>query len=126
MALQHVHPQVQVHDRMLENAHAQMVVQNMHLNKLQLALKGKETKATKKTDRSKLFPQGKGCHMTDLAFVTALEEEKELQMEAEAMRIQCKANHMDSKAEKKALEAQWMVMKTAHEAAVELWETHCD
>ena len=42
------------------------------------------------------------------------------------MRIQHKANRVDSKAEKKALEAQWTVMKTTHEAAVALWETKCD
>ena len=88
--MQDAHPQVQVHDGMLESAHAQMVVQNMHLNKLQLALKGKENKVSKTTDRSKLFPQGKGHHIMDCAFVAALEDEKELQKEAEAVRVQHK------------------------------------
>ncbi|KAF8588768.1 hypothetical protein K439DRAFT_1613271 [Ramaria rubella] len=124
-ALRRVCPQIQVHNGMLEGAHAQMVVQNLHLEKLQSALKGKESKASKKTDHTKLFPDGKGRHMTNIAFIETLEHAQTMQKEEAAMKGQRKAKRADAKAVKEALEACWQEMKKAHESAVESWKTEC-
>ena len=58
MALGLANMQVCVHDGIIEGDCAQMVIQNLHLGKLQSTLCGKENK--KKTDQTRLFPDGKG------------------------------------------------------------------
>ena len=67
----HTHMSIQICNAIIEGDQAQMVVQDMHLGKLQSALYGKENK--KRDDRTKLFPEGKGRHLTNTEFIAQLE-----------------------------------------------------
>ncbi|KAF8576616.1 hypothetical protein K439DRAFT_1280100, partial [Ramaria rubella] len=104
---------IQSRDHILEGVHAQMVVQNLHLDKINAALKGKENKAAKKTD---LFPQGLGCHMTDSSFVQALEEDNAMRDNAAVAKGQRESDCLQRKAEKEAIELELKA------TAVEEWK----
>ena len=110
---------------MREGAHAQLIVQNLHLNKLNMALKGKENQASKKTDRSKLFPDGKGCHLTDEAFIRSLEIAQAARTEKAAAVAHRKATWQDRKVERESLAKEWEEIKATHTVAVEKWEAEC-
>jgi hypothetical protein len=70
-ALQLGQCQIHIHDGILEGTHAQMVIQKMYLDKLNVSLKGVE-----KTDQTKLFPDEKGWHLTNKTFIAVLEASK--------------------------------------------------
>ena len=71
IALVRTHRSIQICNAIIEGDQAQMVVQDMHLGKLQSALYGKENK--KRDDCTKLFPEGKGRHLTNTEFIAQLE-----------------------------------------------------
>lgn len=71
-------------DAAICSQNAQLVVQNLHLQKQNYALKGKEMKKEKK--RTKLFPEGKGCVVTDDAFMALVEEAEARAKQAKAAR----------------------------------------
>jgi hypothetical protein len=60
----------------LEGVHAQMVLHNIYLDKLNVSLKGKEKKVAKKRNWLKLFLDRKGHHLTNEAFIVMLEKYK--------------------------------------------------
>ncbi|KAK7007077.1 hypothetical protein R3P38DRAFT_2554149 [Favolaschia claudopus] len=99
---------------------AQLIVQNMTMNQLQKALHEKEK--GKKSDRTLMFPGGKGRHLTAdevIAQKLALEEAKqkeELEKAAKKTRKEVK------KAEKAEIEERWKKMLAVHAAAVEAWK----
>ena len=61
----------------IEGANAQLIVQNLAMDKVSLTLYEKKKK--KKSDRTILFPGGKGCHLTNPELIQKkheLEEER--------------------------------------------------
>ncbi|KAK6988412.1 hypothetical protein R3P38DRAFT_3332069 [Favolaschia claudopus] len=102
---------------------AQLIVQNMTMNKLQKALHEKEK--GKKSDRTLMFPGGKGRHLTaDEVIVQklALEEAKKKEEVDKAAK---KTRREARKAEKAEIEEKWKGMLAAHAAAVEAWKERC-
>lgn len=107
-----------------EAANAQIIMQNMHTEKLQVALQEKKKKKDKDR-RSILFGDGKGRVVTSLEVISELqkEEEESKKMEEEkALRRMAREVKKDAK---EKLEKQWEAMKKAHEQAVQDWNLEC-
>ena len=108
-----------------EEAHgAQIVVQNAHLIKLNDSLHAKENK--KKNDRTALFVDRFGRHLTDAEFTSQLRAQNERQAAEAAEKEQRQAGQKAKEAVKEALEAEWKRMLGDHQEAIEAWKAECD
>lgn len=107
----------------IEGANAQMVVQNLAMDKVNLSLHKKEKK--KKSDRTVLFPGGKGRHLTDLEVIRKKRELEEERVQEEVEKERRKVAKDNKKMEKEQLEVQWKTMTEEYENAVGVWETAC-
>ncbi|KAJ7804329.1 hypothetical protein B0H14DRAFT_2612429 [Mycena olivaceomarginata] len=95
----------------------------MGMGKLKAALFEKEK--GKKSDRTVLFPGGKGRHLTSDEVIEqkrALENAKTQEATDKATK---KAKREAKKAEKERLDAEWKVMLEQHAKAVEKWAGRC-
>ncbi|KAK6971391.1 hypothetical protein R3P38DRAFT_3609164 [Favolaschia claudopus] len=102
---------------------AQLIVQNMTMNKLQKSLYEKEK--GKKKDRILMFPGGKGRHLTADEVIEqklALDQAKETE---EAEKVAKKTRKEAKKVERAEIEEKWKEMLVVHAAAVEAWEWEC-
>ncbi len=120
IALAHMHMDIQICNAIIEGDRAQMVVQDMHLGKLQSALHGKENK--KRDDHTKLFPEGKGRHLTNTEFIAQLKHVQKVKentaVEKEGRRVSKAAKKATVAAEKEA----WLKVQCKHAQAVVAWE----
>ncbi|KAJ7209457.1 hypothetical protein C8J57DRAFT_1098537 [Mycena rebaudengoi] len=116
------HQNVDIRDKMLEEANATMVFQNLGLRKTNEALHQQEEKAT--TDRARLF-KGKAQCLSSDEFYQAVAEIEEGRKAKEAGKEAKKAERQRKKALKEELEKQWAEMKRQHAAKVGRWETEC-
>ena len=107
----------------IEGANAQMVVQNLAMEKASLSLHEKEKK--KKSDRTILFPGGKGRHLTDPEVIRKKQELEEERAQEEAEKERRKLAKDNRKVEKEQLEAQWRSMLDEYECSVGDWEKVC-
>ncbi|KAG6809803.1 hypothetical protein H0H92_014685 [Tricholoma furcatifolium] len=118
--IQTVHHKAQ--NMIIEGAHAQLVVQNLHLQKLNGALHKKETR--KKNDRALLLDE-KAQVLSSDEFLAQLTHQVERQEEEAAQR----ARNAETRASKREViahvEEEWMRIKEAHAANVSAWETEC-
>ena len=106
-----------------EGANSQMILQHMVLDKLNQSLHEKEK--GKKSDRTILFPGGKGRHLTD-AEVIKLKRELEDDKEREEARKEARKTKKDQRrVEKERVEVEWKKIVEEHGHAVEDWETKC-
>ncbi|KAF8529337.1 hypothetical protein JB92DRAFT_2616320, partial [Gautieria morchelliformis] len=117
------HGQLLVREGIIKSAHAQLIIQNLHVTKLQQALETKEKK--KKTDRTKLFPKGNGRHLTAEEFIQELEEAEQERLEKTNRRTQRKEDLAVKRAVKEAVEIQWKEICAKHEQALLMWEHTC-
>ncbi|KAJ6577267.1 hypothetical protein B0H19DRAFT_1207794 [Mycena capillaripes] len=111
------------HEMISEGQNAQLIVQNLAMGTLKTALFEKEK--GKKSDRSILFPGGKGRHLTTTEVIAekrAPENAKGMEATAKATK---KAKKEARKAEKERLEAEWKVLLAEHAVAVEEWAGQC-
>ncbi|KAJ6583118.1 hypothetical protein DFH09DRAFT_1245942 [Mycena vulgaris] len=95
------------HQAISQGQNAQLIVQNMAMGKLKQSLFEKEK--GKKSDRTVLFPGGKGQHLTSdevIAQKRAMENAK-------------------AKEEKECLATEWKAMLAVHRVNVEKWEAQC-
>ncbi|KAF8532455.1 hypothetical protein JB92DRAFT_2688750, partial [Gautieria morchelliformis] len=120
LAQKHIH----ACNSIIEGTHAQLVIQNLHLSKLQQVLQTKENK--KKTDRTKLFPQGKGRHLTAETFIQALEMAEKVKKDGVREKEQRKEQRVANKEAKAAAEAEWKSICERHELAVKEWQVRCE
>ena len=104
-------------------ANAQLVLKDMILAKQNQALHAKETR--RKSDNTKLFPDGKGRHMTSDAVIAEIERKKERKQQAADDKESRKRDRTAKKAEAAAIENAWVRIKLDHARAVEEWETSC-
>ncbi|KAF8589680.1 hypothetical protein K439DRAFT_1331847, partial [Ramaria rubella] len=114
------HSQILICEGIIESAHAQLIVQNLYVSKLQQSLQAKENK--KKTDCVKLLPNGKGQHLTAKEFIWELklaEQSRNAQVQQQARRKQDLAA---KKQAKEASEAEWKGICQNHKLAVEAWK----
>ena len=124
MALGLANMQVCVHDGIIEGNRTQMVIQNLHLGKLQSTLRGKENK--KKTDQTRLFPDGKGRHLTNDVFIAQLESAATLKENEAAARQQRQLEWVAKKAAAGKEKAAWQQLQNGHKAKVAAWEDEWD
>jgi hypothetical protein len=121
--LRRAHITHQVQERIIEGANAQLIVQDIFAIKLNTALNTKENE--KADDRTKLFPGGKGRHLTGEDFIqqkALLMKEKE---DEEAARVERQKVRGRKKSQKDALEKLWKIRKEEHEKAVVEWNEEC-
>jgi hypothetical protein len=96
---------IQVHQLKEERANASLVVQNAYLNKLNQVLHTKENK--KKSDRTVLFAEGFGRHLTSNESITLVKDQRERrEKEAEELE-QRRIERVGRKAAKAAIEDEW-------------------
>lgn len=119
LAHQHIAAQCLI----IESDQAQLVVQNLHLQKQNEALHSRENQPVK--ERERLFG-GKGAAMMAEEFfgaVAAAKEAKDVAAVAKDKKAQTTAA---KKAAQEALDAEWKRMLSEWEAAVKKWEEECE
>ncbi|KAF5319127.1 hypothetical protein D9611_014093 [Ephemerocybe angulata] len=108
----------------IEGAHATMVIQNLHLQKLNGALYGKE-KQREGSGRRLVIDSSKGQVFSSDEVLEGLrlqEEEKKAKEAAKLARADTRAAKKDAKAK---LEAEWVEIKRKHAEMVAEWELTC-
>ncbi|KAF8582266.1 hypothetical protein K439DRAFT_1618345 [Ramaria rubella] len=103
--------QVLVHDGVIESTHAQLIIQNLHT---------KEKK--KQTNRTKLFPSGKGRHLTAEDFIQELEAGEQIRRDAAQQKALRKEQLFAKKSAKEVAEGEWKEICRKHDMAVKEWE----
>ena len=122
-SLAHAKTRLVAQELILEGQGAQLILQNMGMEQMNLTIHAKEK--AKQTDRTVLFPGGKGRHLTDpelIAEKRRLENEKREKELAKEQRKMAKAN---KKASKQHLEERWKEVCRLHDEAVVAWEVEC-
>ncbi|KAG6805822.1 hypothetical protein H0H92_013838 [Tricholoma furcatifolium] len=118
LARAHHHAQ----NMIVESSNAQLVIQNLHLVKLNGALNKKESR--KKNERALLF-DGKAKVLTSDEFQAGLQALADKREAAEAQ----KAKNIESRALRKEalvrVEEEWRRIKEAHEAELQKWDEEC-
>jgi len=117
------HQHVQAQDSIIHGAHAQLVVQNLHLRKLNVALNTNEGK--KKNERAILF-EGKGQLFTSDAFSQKVEDQKARKEAAAAKKVSNAASRAARKEAQANLDVEWARLKRNHEEATNAWKLTCD
>ena len=92
----------------------------MHLGKLQSAFHGKENK--KRDDCNKLFPEGKGQHLTNTEFIAQLEHAQKTKENAEVAKEGWKVAKAAKRAAVATEKQAWMKVCHKHIQAVVAWE----
>jgi hypothetical protein len=101
-----------------------MIVQHLEVTKLSQSLKARENK--KQKECAILFDAGKAVHFTSDEFSGRMAEFKAWQDAKATEKSQRKANRLDKKAAKEALELEWKRVCAEHDAAILDWESHCE
>ena len=110
-------------DNIIEGAQAQLVIQNLHLQKMNGALFNKEKE--KRSERTLIFEGGKGQVFSSDTFVAKIQSIAD-QKEAEAARKAQNAKDRAAKRDARAkLEAEWARLKSQHEEAMQQWKLEC-
>jgi hypothetical protein len=122
-SLRHAHIQVQAQNSVIEGAHAQLVVQDMYLGRLNESLNVHEKK--KPNDHTQVFPDGQGRLLTDDQFQAELAKAAEKTQEKAAAQEKAKAKREAKKAFRQAVDDLWKVRAEEHKQAVQAWETEC-
>ena len=123
-SLHHAQVLICTHQVIQERTAEQLIVQHAYLTKLNQALHAKENK--KSSDRTILFADGFGRHLTSEESISLVEGQK-LRKEQEAAEKEQRLEGREAcKAAKAAAEAEWTMIVTAHEQAVKDWTTECE
>ena len=122
--LQQAHTLSRVQDSIIEGSSATMVVQNLHLCKLNGTLYGQETE--KISRRTLIIDSSKGQVYSNDAIHEGIfaQEERKKALAAE------KRSRADGRAAKKEaqakLEEEWKRIKIIHDEAIKIWKVDCD
>ncbi|KAF7364640.1 hypothetical protein MVEN_00333300 [Mycena venus] len=95
----------------------------MAMGKLKQALFEKET--GKKSDRTVLFPGGKGRHLTSDEVIEQKRALENAKAKEAAEKVTKQVKREAKKAEKERLEAEWKLMLEEHATAVDEWAGRC-
>ncbi|KAF8156974.1 hypothetical protein B0H34DRAFT_634206, partial [Crassisporium funariophilum] len=120
--LQQAHTHVHARDLIIEGAHAQLVVQNLHLGKTMQALNKRENK--KKNDRSLLF-NGKAQVLSSDEFTAQVLAQTSRREEEAATRKKNAEARVAKKSAQDTIENEWKRIKANHEKDVEAWQLEC-
>ncbi|KAF8876881.1 hypothetical protein CPB84DRAFT_1736288 [Gymnopilus junonius] len=122
--LQMAHIHVHAQDGIIEGAHATMVVQNIHLRKLNGALYAKET--DKSSDRTFTIDTSKATVYTKDDIRNGIYEKQQRKAAAAAEKKSRQDARVAKKGARAKLEEEWKAIKVRHEKAVELWKLDCE
>ena len=111
------------HEVIQDHTSAQLIVQNAHLMKLNQAL---HTKENKTSDRTILFADGFGRHLTSDESISLIQGQKERREKEAVEKAQRLEGREACKAAKAAAEEGWAVIITAHDQAVKDWMAECE
>ena len=100
-----------------------MVLQHMVLDKMNQSLHEKEK--GKKSDRTILFPGGKGRHLTDAEVIKLKREIEDEKTRQEAQKEARKTQQDQRWTEKEHVETEWKEILKEHALALEAWEETC-
>lgn len=98
-------------------------MQDLYHKKQSEVLHAKERKTT---DHTKLFPGGRGRHLTCSQFVSTLEDTVVAQAEKKIELEEKKETRKIRKKEQEEIEREWMQIKDDHEREVATWKAVCD
>ncbi|KAF9524942.1 hypothetical protein CPB83DRAFT_925196 [Crepidotus variabilis] len=115
---------ISCHKLITEGQNAQLIIQNIGMEKMSLTLHEKEK--PKQTERAALFPDGKGRHLTHPEFIAQkrkAEDDKKREEEEKKQRKEAKAS---KKALKAKVEERWKAACIEHDQALVHWKTECD
>lgn len=114
--------QIQVWDGIIEGAHAQLIIQNLHQKKLHETLHAKEKK---KTRWFRLFAGRKGHHLTSDEFMTAVGNVEQAKEDKDRAKSYHQKQAQDLKIAREANEKKWKEMLEKHDTAVRNWVAEC-
>ncbi|TEB30981.1 hypothetical protein FA13DRAFT_1629801 [Coprinellus micaceus] len=121
--LQHGQTLVKAQEGIIEASHATIVVQNLHLAKLNVALHGREKPKT--SGRQLIIDSGKGQVFSSDEILEGLRSQDEKKKEAAADKQQRAEARAAKKAAGARIAAEWQAIKDEHERRVGEWETTC-
>ena len=122
-SLRHAQIQVQAQNSIIEGAHAQLVVQDLYLGRLNDSLNVHEKK--KATDRTRIFPDGQGRLLTSDQFQEELAKAAETTQAKAAAQEKAKAKRQAKKAIQQAVDDLWKSRAEEHKQALQAWEAEC-
>lgn len=112
-SLVHARKHITARNSMIEANHVQMIIQDLHLQKLNKALQAKEKK--KKDDHTILFPGGHGRCLTEQAFINAIDQQAErIVQEEHGKRVRAEAR-AQKRVLREAIDNQWRAAMTEWE-----------
>ncbi|TFK58589.1 hypothetical protein BDN72DRAFT_912125 [Pluteus cervinus] len=110
-------------EAIMEGQTAQMIVQNMGMEKMNQALFEKEKR--KKSDRTVMFPGGRGRHLTAPEVIKQKRELEEARKVEEAEKEARKVAKKAKKSRKEQVDKLWQEILQDHRAAILAWEDQC-
>ena len=122
--LRHAKEHIQTRNSIIEGAHAQMVLQNLFVEKQSQVLGAKEKKKVDK--RTKLFPEGKGRWLTDTELIEELDKDTERRDQKEVEKEERAVERERKKKERDEIEIEWKAAQAAHDQAVQGWKAECE
>ncbi|KAF9008263.1 hypothetical protein BDQ17DRAFT_1237090, partial [Cyathus striatus] len=106
-----------------ERANAQLIVQNMAMDRLNRTLYQKENQ--KKSDRTVLFPGRLGRHLTDSELIQAKRACEEERKREETDKKRTKEERRRKKEEKDRSDEEWKQRVAAYKNTIKEWESEC-
>lgn len=107
-----------------EGQNAQLIIQNMGMEAMVRTMYEKEK--PKQTERTALFPDGNGRHLTAPEFVELKRRQEDDKKKEEEEKKKRKEARVNKKALREQFNAQWKAEKAAHELAVKEWQEECN
>lgn len=114
---------IRTQNSVIEGQNAQLIVQNMGMEQMNESLHAKEN--TKKTDRTVLFPGGKGRHLTGSEFRALKKKQEEAKIAQKSRMESRKADRWKKRVEKVKVELAWKRIQQEHAKSVEDWKGEC-
>ena len=111
-------------DGIIEGAHAQLVVQNLFVEKQSKALNTKETR--KEKDCTMLFTDGKGRHLTDLEWIAAVEKNEADKIKEAAEKTRRARAREAKKLAKETAEGEWKRILEEYQNELQAWQEKCE
>jgi hypothetical protein len=121
--LKEAHIHIQSQDEVIHGAHAQLIVQNLHLNQLNKSLNAKETR--KSGDRTKLYPEGKGRMLTKEDYIDEIKRAAEIKKQKEEETKRKQEARAANKAIKETADKIWKERVKLHDKEVQKWKANC-
>jgi hypothetical protein len=106
-----------------EANNAQLVIQDITLQKMNQTLHAKENK--KKNKRTKLFTGGLGRHLTHVETITTVRANEDARALEKNQKEQRQKDREAKKGQKEKAEREWKVMVEAYAVTVKEWEDEC-